>query len=298
MRETIRYLDPEEVARLESLELVARLVVEGFLMGLHRSPYHGFSAEFTDHRPYMPGDTLKYLDWKVYGKSDRLFVKRFEEETNLKCTLFLDKSASMGYSARGRITKLRYGITIAAALTYLLLKQRDAVGLVTFDEEPVRYIPPRSVSTQRDVILKELKALKPSRKTNPGRLFHQLAERIQRRGLIILISDLWVDVDALLLGLKHFRSHGHEIIVFHVVDPAEIHLDYGGVARFVDLETGEEVTTQAWHIKEDYQRKVSEFIARIRRELAEDSVDYCLMSTDRPFSDALFEFLSKRRRLA
>ena len=298
MTENLQYLDPKVIARLESLELVARLVVEGFLMGLHRSPYHGFSAEFIDHRPYNPGDSLKHLDWKVYGKSDRLFVKRFEEETNLKCTLLLDKSASMGYSAGARMTKLRYGVTLAAALTYLLLKQRDAVGLVTFDEELVKYIPPRSAVTQREIILKELSSIQPSRKTNPGPLIHQLAERIQRRGLIILISDLWVNTDDFLRGIKHFRSHGHEIIVFHVVDPVEINLDYEGIARFVDLETGEEVATQAWHIKEDYQRKVTNYIARLRREFAEDSVDYFLVSTDRPFTDVLFEFLAKRRRLA
>ena len=297
MKDTLRFLDARTVARLDNLDLVARLVVEGFLMGLHMSPYHGFSAEFAEHRPYMPGDSLKHLDWKVYGKTDRLFVKRFEEETNLKCTLLLDKSASMGFSAYGRITKLRYGVILAAALTYLLLKQRDSVGLVTFDEESVSYIPPRSMVTQREVILRELDRLAPSGKTLPGPLFHHLAERIQRRGLIILISDLWVNAEELLLGLKHFRSRGHEIIVFHVVDPAEINLDYGGEARFVDLETGEMVATQAWHIKDDYQRRVSAFLGRIKRELAEDSIDYCLMDTSKSFADALFEFLSKRRRL-
>ena len=297
MNESLQFLDAKTVARLDNLELIARLVVEGFLMGLHMSPYHGFSAEFAEHRQYMPGDSIKYLDWKVYGKTDRLYVKRFEEETNLKCTLLLDKSASMGFSSKGHIPKLRYGVILAAALTYLLLKQRDAVGLVTFDEDSVDFIPPRSVTTQREVIFKELEKIVPSGKTAPGPIFHNLAENIQRRGLIILISDLWVNAEELLLGLKHFRSRGHEIIVFHVVDPLEINLDFGGEARFVDMETGDSITTQAWHIKDDYRKNVTAFLSHIKHELAEDSVDYCFMDTTTTYADALFEFLSKRRRL-
>ena len=200
------FLSPEIVSRISRLDLIARFVVEGFITGLHRSPYHGFSVEFAEHRQYMPGDSLKYMDWKVYARSDRKYIKCFEEETNLKSHILLDCSGSMGFCGKGQVTKLRYGSILAAALSFLMLKQRDSVGLLTFSDSVKNYLPPRAVQSQLKEIIKELSSLDAAGKTVPGQILDSLADRISMRGLVIIISDLIMDDNSLLHALKHFPA--------------------------------------------------------------------------------------------
>lgn len=291
------FLTPESISRIARLDLIARLVVEGYITGLHKSPYHGFSAEFAEHRQYMEGDSLRYLDWKVYGRTDRMYVKRFEEETNLKSHIILDISGSMGFRDRGTMTKLRYGSVIAAALAFLMIRQRDSVGLVTFADTMRTYVPPRSVQSQLTEILKVLEASRPEGTTITGDILNTLAERISARGLVVLISDLIVDPDELLFALKHFRHNGHEVLVFHVLDPMEIDFDYTSDTRFVDMETGRALTTQPWHVREGYRELQEQHHAAMIRRMHDISVDYARFTTDVPFDRALSEYLAKRKRL-
>jgi uncharacterized protein (DUF58 family) len=278
------------------MDLVARLVVEGFITGLHRSPYHGFSVEFAEHRPYMPGDPVKDIDWKAYGKSDRLYVKEFEEETNLKAYILLDQSGSMGFSSGG-VSKLEYARYLAAALSSLLLRQRDAVGLITFDRRIRRYLPPRSVQSYLHVLLQELAKAESSEETDLGGVLHEMAERIERRGLIIVLSDLMDDPDRVLAGLKHFRHRKHEVLVFHILDPRERDFSFGKKARFVDLETGEEIATEAWHIQRAYRERMNALIQKFQRDCREHFIDYVGVETSQDFDAALFGYLAKRKRL-
>ncbi|MFQ5484322.1 MAG: DUF58 domain-containing protein [Desulfobacterales bacterium] len=291
-----KYLNPEVVSKLSSMDLRARLVVEGFITGLHKSPYHGFSVEFAEHRQYMPGDEIKHVDWKVYGKTDRFYVKQFEEETNLKSYILMDASASMGYSSNN-LNKLEYASYLAGALTYLMIRQRDAVGLLTFDEKIRRYLPPRSVTTYLHQILKELDATKSSSKTNISAALHQMAERIKRRGLIILLSDLFDEPQKVISGLKHFRHRKHEIIVFHVLDPMELTFEFKQDAVFKDVETGEEINTQPWHIRREYQEQVKQFVENYKKVCRENQIDYVTLSTEEPYDRALIKYLLKRKRV-
>ncbi|HEX9655067.1 MAG TPA: DUF58 domain-containing protein [bacterium] len=291
-----KYLDPEVVSKLSNMDLRARLVVEGFITGLHKSPYHGFSVEFAEHRQYMPGDEIKHVDWKVYGKTNRFYVKQFEEETNLKAYLLLDASASMGFTSVG-VTKLQYACYLAGALSYLMIGQRDAVGLLVFDEKIRRYLPPRSVTTYLHEILRELDRTQSSAETNVAIALHQMAERIKRRGLIIVLSDLFDDPQTVLSALKHFRHRKHEVIVFHIMDPLELTFDFQQDAVFRDMETGEEISTQPWHIRHDYQAKVAEFLANYKKVCRENQIDYVPIDTREAYDRALFEYLLKRKRI-
>jgi len=291
------YLTPEAVSRLGRLDLIARLVVEGYITGLHKSPYHGFSSEFAEHRQYMPGDALRYLDWKVYGRTDRMYVKRFEEETNLAAHLILDVSGSMGFSGDAPMTKLRYGGVVAAALAWLMIRQRDAVGLVTFSNRLGTYLPPRSVQSQLMEILKVIDAVEPAGTTVTGDVLHTLAERVTARGLVILISDLHLDREELLYGIKHFRHNGHEVLLFHVLDPHELSFDFDTDTRFVDMETGRRITTQPWHIRDEYLARQDAQFRALERACHDMSVDYVRLTTDVPFDRALTAFLAKRKRL-
>ena len=291
-----KYLRPDVVSRLSRLDLVARLVVEGFITGLHRSPYHGFSVEFSEYRPYMPGDPLRHIDWKVWGRTDRYYIKQFEEETNLRATLLLDVSESMNY-ASGEITKLRYAKYLAAALSYLMLIQRDAVGLVTFTETIDRYLPPRSVLSYLHVLLRELDQTKTGGGTHLSKVLHDMAERIKRRGLIILLSDLLDDPNDVLTALKHFRHRKHEVIVFHILDPRERRFDFKKDATFIDMETGEQVQSRPWHIRSEYRESMTDFIRRYKRECRQHRIDYVEIDTGQPFDVALFNYLAKRKRM-
>jgi uncharacterized protein (DUF58 family) len=291
-----KYLDPATVSKLAGMELKARLVVEGFIVGLHRSPYHGFSVEFAEHRQYMPGDDVKHLDWKVYGKSDRFYIKQFEEETNLKGYILLDASASMGYKSDG-VSKLEYGSYLAAALSYLMLRQQDAPGLLVYDNRIRSFIPPKGARSHINNILKQLEKTQPSAKTDAAIAFHELADRIKRRGLIIVISDLFDEPDRMLSGLKHFRHRKHEVIVFQVLDPFERNFSYRAEARFRDMETGQMLLTNPYQIQKDYIECLNDFIEKFSRSCRDALIDYHLLDTSVPFDKALFGYLAKRSKL-
>lgn len=292
-----KYLDPKVISRLAGMDLRARMVVEGFIAGLHKSPYHGFSVEFAEHRQYMPGDDIKNVDWKVYGKTDRFYVKQFEEETNLKAYLLLDCSASMGYTS-SEVTKFQYAAYLAAALTYLLIHQRDAVGLVSFDDKIRRLLPPRSVTTYLSRILHELENTTTANTTIITPTLHEIAERIKRRGLIMLFSDLFDEnLDGVLQGLQHFRHRNHEVIVFHILDPMEISFAFKEDAIFQDVETRSEISTQPVHIRSEYRRLMQDFVNTIKKGCRENNIDYVQMSTATPFDFALTQFLQKRKRI-
>ncbi|UCH09160.1 MAG: DUF58 domain-containing protein [Fidelibacterota bacterium] len=290
------YLNPEIVSRLDNLSLRARLVVEGFIIGLHRSPYHGFSVEFAEHRAYGPGDEIRHVDWKLFAKTDRYYVKEFEEETNLKSYLVMDQSRSMTYSSHG-VSKLSYAQTLAASLAYLMLKQQDAIGLALFDSELRQYLAPRAKPSHLDAILGRMSEIQPGPETTIAPILHQLAESIVKRGLIILISDLFDDPDQILMGLKHFRHKHHEVIVFHILDPQELTFAFSTRTRFRDLETGEVITTEPWHIQKAYQKRVGQFLELYRRRCRQQNIDYVQITTDRPLDLALSEYLLKRRRI-
>ena len=290
-----KYLKPEVVSRLKNMQLRARLIVEGFITGLHRSPYHGFSVEFSDYRPYMPGDEIRHIDWKAYGKTDRFYIKQFEEETNLKAYILLDVSASMAYSS-GNISKLEYASYLASALAYLMIEQRDAVGLITFDEKIQTYLAPRSIHSYLTQIWAILENIKPTQKTSIAQTLHTTAERINRRGLIILLSDLFDDPAQVLSGLKHFRHRGHDVIVFQILDPREIDFAFKRNALFRDLETHDKISTQPWHIQSDYQQLMQQFIMNYQRECRNNFIDFELINTQDTFDRALLEFLIKRSK--
>ena len=290
------YLRPEILSKINNLELRAKLVVEGFITGLHRSPFHGFSVEFSQHRPYNTGDSLRFIDWKVFGRTDRFYIKQYEEETNLKSYILLDCSRSMTYATAG-ISKLQYGKFLAAALTYLMLLQRDAVGLITFDSQIKKLIPARSTSSYLQVLLSELDNAGPGHDTDIGTVLHIMAERVKRKGLLILISDLFDLPEKVISGLRHFRHNKHEVLVFQLLDPHERHLDFKGDIQFEDLETGEKITTQPWYIKQAYQQKVEEFINQLKSQCRNNQIDYQLIDTSNTLDLALMEYLIKRRKL-
>jgi uncharacterized protein (DUF58 family) len=293
-----QFLDPEVIARLAHLDVRARLVVEGFIAGMHRSPFHGFSVEFAEHRPYVPGDPLKNLDWKVWARSDRYLVKQYTEETNLRCHLLVDLSGSMGFrSARAAMSKLEYAQSLAGALAYLMLHQQDAVGAMLFADRPLRYIPARAMRSHLDVVLKALGAAEPHGRTRLGPMLHELAERIKRRGLIILCSDLMDRPSEVLSGLQHFRHRHHEVIVFHLLDPDEIEFPYTDTSTFVDMESGERLTTEPWEIARRYREKLAAWTEYYKRNCRERRIDYVQINTRTPFDRALLAYLEKRARL-
>ena len=298
-------LSPDLIGRLGRLDLVARLVVEGFLTGMHKSPYHGFSAEFAEYRQYIAGEPVANIDWRVYAKTDRHYLKVFTEETNLRATLLVDCSASMDFTGDDnpslkdrRPTKKAYAAYLAAALTYLLLRQNDAVGLVTFDEAPLSLVPARSMRKQLFQVLKVLDDLPPGRGTELGEVLHGVAERLQRRGLILLFSDLMDDPERILAGLKHFRHRGHEVVVFQILDPREIDLDFSGEVEFEALEEpGRRVRLEPSHMAEGYRQHFTQWQDTLRRECRRQLVDLVEITTDTPFEKGLGAYLQKRRRM-
>ena len=292
------YLDPEVISRLSRLDLIARLVVEGFITGLHRSPYHGFSVEFSEHRPYMSGDPLRDLDWKAYGKTGRLYIKQYEEETNLKAYILLDISGSMDFQSGGPLSKFQYASSLAAALAHLLLRQRDAVGLALFHDRIDTYIPPRSMQSHLQVLLKAINQTTPAADTRMAPAFQDLAERISRRGLVVVISDLLDDPEEVLKGLKYFRHRGHEVIVFQILDPRERDLDFSNQTRFYDLEDPDQtLTTQPWHIRSEYRAMMDDLIRTYRNGCADARIDHALIDTTTPFDVALSCYLVRRKRM-
>jgi uncharacterized protein (DUF58 family) len=279
------------------MELRARLVVEGFITGLHKSPYHGFSVEFTEHRQYMPGDEIKHIDWKAYGKTDRIYIKQFEEETNLKSYLIVDASRSMDYASKGNLKKFAYASYVAAALSFLMIEQRDAVGLTLFDEGIRVSLPPRATRSYLKEILRELESAQPAKKTGTSASLNLIAEQIKRRGLVIVLSDLFDKPESVMTALKHFRHKGHEVVVMQILDPLERSFAFDGDAIFKDLETQEELLTQPWHIQKAYQQSMQEFLDFYKRQCRDNNIDYVLLDTSTPFDKALFEYLNKRKSM-
>jgi uncharacterized protein (DUF58 family) len=296
MQTSHRYLDPAALSRLGGMELVARLVVEGFITGLHKSPYQGFSVEFAEHRQYMPGDEIRYIDWKVFGKSDRYYVKKFEEETNLRAYIVLDASGSMNYRYDEKgITKFEYGCYLSASLAYLMLKQRDSVGLTIFDTHIRKHIPPRGAATHLHAIMSALEGAEPGNETNISTIFNELAKRIVRRGLVIVISDLLDNPAEVLSSIKHLRHRKHEVIVFHLLDKAEMTFPFEGPVVFRDMETDRTLPTQAEALKAGYLEQLQAFIQEYRRGCGGSMIDYVQLDTATPFDYALSSYLSRRK---
>jgi len=290
-----KYLDPLIVAKIDNMALRARLVVEGYLIGQHKSPYHGFSVEFAEHRAYGSGDEIRHIDWKLYGKTDRYYVKRYEEETNLRSYILLDTSQSMTYGS-GAITKLEYGSYLSAALTHLMLNQRDAMGLVLFDEKIRKFIPPRAAPSHANIIMGALDKIQSANDTQIRPTLDYMAERIKKRGLVILISDLLDDPDQVLMGLNHFRHNKQEMIVFHLLDRQELEFQFGNRTKFRDLETDETITTEPWHIRSAYQELIEMHQRKYRLGCRNQRIDYVPLFTDQPLDQALNEYLNKRQK--
>ncbi len=291
-----KYLEPEMVARLSNMSLRARLVVEGYIIGQHKSPFHGFSVEFAEHRAYGPGDEIRHIDWKLYGKTDRFFVKQYEEETNLRSYILLDTSRSMEYKSN-KISKLDYGNYLSAALAYLMINQQDGVGLTLFDNQIQTFIPPRSKPSHVNTILTHLDKTGSAKDTDVGIVLHEMAERIKKRGLIILISDLFDETENIINGLKHFRHNKQEIIVFHVMDRKELNFDFSNRTKFKDMETDEQITTEPWKIRKIYQKAIQSYQDELRLRCREQKIDYVPLFTDQNLDLALNEYLKKRQRL-
>jgi uncharacterized protein (DUF58 family) len=292
-------MDPADLARLGGLELIARKVVEGFLMGLHRSPHRGFSAEFAELRAYQPGDDLRHIDWRMYGRSDRFYVKQFEEETNLRAYLLLDVSASMGWSSSPERlpTKLWYAKHLAASLSLILLRQGDSVGLTAFDDEARLRVQPRGGRRQWHELLTRLSAVPAAGRTSPQSALRDLAVRLRRQGLVILLSDLLVDPEQTRTALRFLRHRGHEVLVFHLLDPGELELPAASGARFVDPETDEEVQVTVADLREEYRRAVQAAMDEWERSLRPHGIDYLVLRTDGPLSRGLRAYLRKREHL-
>ena len=290
-----RYLDPAIIARLGTIDLKARTIVEGFLTGLHRSPYKGFSVEFAEYRQYLPGDDLATLDWKVFARSDRHFVKKYEEETNLTCHLLIDVSGSMGY-ASGAVTKLQYASYLTGALAYLMHRQRDSFGLIAFDDSIAALLPASARSGHLRTVLLALERLQLGSRTNVAKPLHDLAAAVSKRGMVVLVSDLLDDPATVLEGLKHFRYRGTDVIVFHILDPYELKFPFEQAARFRDMETSEEVMAVPGTVRDDYIEKIQGLIAHYRRELGMAGIDYCLLDTSQPLELGLMAYLMTRHR--
>jgi uncharacterized protein (DUF58 family) len=290
-----KYLDPNTLAKLQGLELRARLIVEGYVSGLHRSPYHGFSIEFAEHREYAPGDDLRYVDWKVFGKTDKFYLKQYEEETNLVSHLVLDTSESMLYqSENAPFSKLEYAQCVAAALAYLILQQQDSVGLVTFDREIRALIRASSNPSHLKQLLHVMSQSRAEQKTASGPIFHDLAERLKKRGVVIVLSDFFDDVASVLAGLKHLRHRRHEVILFHVLDPAELDFPFRQPTLFRGLEEWPAVLADPRSLRKAYLAEIDRFVRELRQGCRAHRIDYVQMRTDQPLDLALSSYLRSR----
>lgn len=301
-----RYLDPVIVSRLKNMELRARLIVEGFITGLHKSPYHGFSVEFAEHRPYNPGDELRHVDWKVFAKTDRHYLKQYEEETNLRHYVVLDTSTSMRYKHSNGLSKLEYSSYLAAALHFLMVKQRDATGLITFDDRIQTLFRPKSTQSYLRQILITLDRLNQPdsdhKRTSAAAVINEIAERISRRSLVVVITDLFENIgehESLLRALRHLRYRGHEILVFHVLESeTERKFKFPDVPMvFRDMETGEELSLQPAQLKQNYEEAVRAFSERFRKQCLGYNIDFIELDTAEPYDTALLAYLNKRRKL-
>ena len=296
MRDWRKYLDPRALSRIGRLELKARLIVEGYIAGLHRSPYHGFSVEFAQHREYAPGDDIRHVDWKVYGRSDCFYVKEYEEETNMRVYLLLDVSESMDYGPPGGLTKAAYGRHVAAALTFLALRQQDAVGLTLFDDRVRTMIPPGGTRGQLQTVVSALEDVAPARPTALGDVLAQTASDIRRKSLVVVISDVFDDLDAVQTGLRRLRHRGNEVILMHVLAEDELVFPFTRMTRFEGLEGTGEALVEPSDLRKAYLAEIANFTAQVRRRCRQDRTDYVLLSTAQTFDVPLATFLAARAR--
>jgi len=303
-----RFLDPAVAASVGNLELVARFIVEGFLIGLHRSPYHGFSAEFASYREYSPGDDLRHLDWKVFGRTDRFYLKQFEENTNLACWLLLDCSGSMKVGGMGkvggvgkakaeRVSKFTYARQLAAGLAYMMLKQQDAVGMLAFADGPVASVNAHARTVQLGNVLTQLSRLVPEKGTDVARGLAALPDKLARRGLVVFISDCLADPAEITDAMRLFRARGHEVIVFHVLSPEERDFPFSDLTEFVDAETEERLLTHPSDLKRAYLEALGEHVSLLKGACDEMNVDFVELRTDTRLDRALVDYLAKRRRV-
>lgn len=283
------------LARIDNLELLARTVVDGFISGLHRSPYLGFSIDFAEHRAYMPGDDIRWIDWRVFGRTDRFYVKQFEADTNANFSVILDVSRSMHYGS-GEVTKLDYARYLAACLAYFSRRQRDRIGIVTFDRDVVDHIPPSA--KHLDLVLHTLDNLEPGGEGLLEQPLLKIAESLGRRGILVLISDLYEEPDRILQAVSRLRHRGNDVMVFHVLDPAELEFPFDGATHFEDLETGERIPVVPEDLKERYRHLLAQHIRTLARLLGEHRIDYTQLDTSKPLDYALFDYLSRRQRLS
>ena len=288
-----RFLLPEAISRIARLEVRARHIVEGFLSGLHRSPYYGQSVEFVQHREYVPGDDIRRIDWKVWSKTDKYYIKQYEEDTNLRTTLLVDLSESMQFGP-GAMTKFDYGCTIAAALAYLLLRQQDSVGLVAFDSDVRTRVPCRSKRNHLHSILAALAAESPDHKTDIYSILQQVAEAQSQRGMVVVISDLFVERDGLFRGLKLLRHRGHDVLLFHVLDDQELDFDYSGTTRFEGMEDMGQLVCDPKGLREGYLEAVKDFLGSLRRHCSRNTIDYQVIRTSDHLDAALSHYMNHR----
>jgi uncharacterized protein (DUF58 family) len=291
-----RFIDPQTLTRIASLELIARTVVDGFISGLHRSPHLGFSVNFAEYRAYRPGDDIRKIDWKVYARTDRFFVKEFEGETNTSIHLVLDCSRSMDYGSHG-IKKLEYGQYLAASLGYFAFKQRDAVGFISYDDDVVDYIPARGSIGHLNTILHSIEKVHAGKKTDFVKPLVRVAERLRRRGIVAVISDLYDEPANVLSGLRHLAFRGNDVIVFQILDPAELHFNFPDAAQFIDMETGSEMHVIPDYIRQEYRRLIRNQAAEYEKECRKDRMDFSLIDTSQPLDSALFSYLVRREQL-
>jgi uncharacterized protein (DUF58 family) len=301
MQDTHQYLDPIALAKVRNLEIQARLIVEGYLSGMHKSPYHGFSVEFAQHREYVPGDDLKHLDWKVYSRTGRFYLKQYEEETNLACWLLVDMSESMQYGSgplgedgKPLVSKYDYACMAAAALAYLILHQQDSAGLVTYDNQIRQFVKPSSQPSHLKQMLTWLNRGPGRERTSLAPIFHDLAERINRRGIVVILSDLFDDIPDILNGLKHLRHKRHEVIVMHVLDRAELEFPFQDATLFRGLEQYPELLTDPRSLRDGYLEQVRSFIAQLQHGCLMQNIDYVQLRTDTPLGLVLSSYLAHR----
>ncbi|HLX59712.1 MAG TPA: DUF58 domain-containing protein [Planctomycetota bacterium] len=290
------YLDPVTLQKLGGLDLVARQVVEGLRVGMHKSPLRGFSTEFAQHRQYVAGDELKHIDWRVYGRTSRYYLKLYEAETNFTANLLLDASRSMHYGS-GPVSKLEYAKFMAASLAYLIVEQRDSVGLAVFDSELKQYIAPKSTMSVVRTIAAELEKVMPEPRTNIAALLHEFANRITNRGFVILFSDLLDNVEQFMKGLDHLRYRGHNVIVFHTLDPFELTFPFDGSMKFIGLENDGDVVTQPKRVRAKYLEELQKFLRDVKTSCERRQVDYVLVNTAKPLDEVLSAFLLSRYRI-
>ena len=294
MEATRNPLDPRVLAKVSKLELRARLVVEGFVSGMHKSPYHGFSVEFAQHREYVPGDDIRYVDWKIFAKSDRIYIKEFEEETNLRANLFLDQSESMAYGHDDGMTKFDYAATAMAALAYLIQQQSDAVGVTLFDEKVVRQVPPSNTRANLNNVFKTLTEAKPTAKSRIGGVLSEVARELRRRGMVMVFSDLFDNATEVLNGLRALAQRGHDVVVFHVLDRDEVEFPFERMTMFEGLESMPELLVDPKALRDAYLDEINAFQDQVRRGCLAQRIDYVRLLTHQPLDVALSSFLALR----